>query len=158
MKKQLKQVSPEDFDVRMLMQAAREGRLYIEEKEKTVSREYIINNVRAYIQRISPLATRRYRSVIDMLWEEIFQSDVLLELLMPKPKARKCKDFDKYGVMRLIGVLREKDVYEHYSDRKYVSLLEQTNIDCSYRCYLGMGLEERSMLVKIRQIVAQFEL
>lgn len=158
MKKQLKQVSPEDFDVRMLMQAAREGRLYFEEKEKTVSREYIINNVRAYIQRISPLATRRYRSVIDMLWEEIFQSDVLLELLMPKPKARKCKDFDKYGVMRLIGVLREKDVYEHYSDRKYMSLLEQSNIDCSYRCYLGMGLEERSMLVKIRQIVAQFEL
>ena len=158
MKKQLKQVSPEDFDVRMLMQVAREGRLYIEKKEKTVSREYIINNVRAYIQRISPLATRRYRSVIDMLWEEIFQSDVLLELLMPKPKARKCKDFDKYGVMRLIGVLREKDVYEHYSDRKYMSLLEQSNIDCSYRCYLGMGLEERSMLVKIRQIVAQFEL
>ena len=158
MKKKLKQVSPEDFDVRMLMQAAREGRLYFEEKEKTVSREYIINNVRAYIQRISPLATRRYRSVIDMLWEEIFQSDVLLELLMPKPKARKCKDFDKYGVMRLIGVLREKDVYEHYSDRKYMSLLEQSNIDCSYRCYLGMGLEERSMLVKIRQIVAQFEL
>ena len=158
MKKQLKQVSPEDFDVRMLMQAAREGRLYFEEKEKTVSREYMINNVRAYVQRISPLATRRYRSVIDMLWEEIFQSDVLLELLMPKPKARKCKDFDKYGVMRLIGVLREKDVYEHYSDRKYMSLLEQSNIDCSYRCYLGMGLEERSMLVKIRQIVAQFEL
>ena len=158
MKKQLKQVSPEDFDVRMLMQAAREGRLYFEEKEKTVSREYIINNVRAYVQRISPLATRRYRSVIDMLWEEIFQSDVLLELLMPKPKARKCKDFDKYGVMRLIGVLREKDVYEHYSDRKYMSLLEQSNIDCSYRCYLGMGLEERSMLVKIRKIVAQFEL
>lgn len=158
MKKQLKQVSPEDFDVRMLMQAAREGRLYFEEKEKTVSREYIINNVRAYVQRISPLATRRYRSVIDMLWEEIFQSDVLLELLMPKPKARKCKDFDKYGVMRLIGVLREKDVYEHYSDRKYMSLLEQSNIDCSYRCYLGMGLDERSMLVKIRQIVAQFEL
>ena len=144
--------------MRMLMQAAREGRLYIEEKEKTVSREYIINNVRAYIQRISPLATRRYRSVISMLWKEIFQSDVLLELLMPKPKARKCKDFDKYGVMRLIGVLREKDVYEHYSDRKYMSLLEQSNIDCSYRCYLGMGLEERSMLVKIRQIVAQFEL
>ena len=144
--------------MRMLMQAAREGRLYFEEKEKTVSREYIINNVRAYVQRISPLTTRRYRSVIDMLWEEIFQSDVLLELLMPKPKARKCKDFDKYGVMRLIGVLREKDVYEHYSDRKYMSLLEQSNIDCSYRCYLGMGLEERSMLVKIRQIVAQVEL
>ena len=158
MKKQLKQVSPEDFDVRMLMQAAREGRLYFEEKEKTVSREYIINNVRAYVQRISPLATRRYRSVIDMLWEEIFQSDVLLELLMPKPKARKCKDFDKYGVMRLIGVLREKDVYEHYSDRKYMSLLEQTDKDTPYRKYLGRGLDERHLLVKLRKIVAEIQL
>jgi hypothetical protein len=157
-KKQVMQVSPEDFDVQMLLQAAREGRLYVEEEEKTVSREYIINNVRAYVQRISPLATRRYREVIDTLWEEIFQSDVLIELLMPKPKARKCKDFDKYGVMRLIGVLREKDVYERYSDRKYMALLEQSQHDCSYRSYLGMGLEERSMLVKIRQIVAQFEL
>ena len=158
MKKQISQVNPEDFDVQMLLQAAREGRLYVEEEEKTVSREYIINNVRAYIQRINPLVTRRYRTVIDMLWEEIFQSEALVELLMPKPKARKCRDFDKYGVMRLIGVLREKDVYERYSDRKYMVLLEQTQRDCSYRSYLGMGLEERSMLVKIRQIVAQFEL
>ena len=158
MKKQISQVNPEDFDVQMLLQAAREGRLYVEEEEKTVSREYIINNVRAYIQRINPLVTRRYRTVIDMLWEEIFQSEALVKLLMPKPKARKCRDFDKYGVMRLIGVLREKDVYERYSDRKYMALLEQTQRDCSYRSYLGMGLEERSMLVIIRQIVAQFEL
>ena len=55
--------------------------------------------------------------------------------------------------MRIIGVLREKDVYEHYSDRKFASLLEQTKRDCSYRCYLGMGLEQRCLLVKIRQIV-----
>ena len=158
MKKQISQVNPENFDVQMLLQAAREGRLYVEEEEKTVSREYIINNVRAYIQRINPLVTRRYRTVIDMLWEEIFQSEALVKLLMPKPKARKCRDFDKYGVMRLIGVLREKDVYERYSDRKYMALLEQTQRDCSYRSYLGMGLEERSMLVIIRQIVAQFEL
>lgn len=158
MKKQLKQVSPEDFDVRLLMQAAREGRLYVEEKEKTVSREYVIDNVRAYVKQINPLATRRYCTIIDVLWEEIFQCDVLMEMLMPKPKARKCRDFDKYAVMRIIGVLREKDVYERYSDRKYMSLLEQTDTDCSYRSYLGMGLEQRSMLIKLRQIVAQFEL
>ena len=157
MKKQISQVNPEDFDVQMLLQAAREGRLYVEEEEKTVSREYIINNVRAYIQRINPLVTRRYRTVIDMLWEEIFQSEALVELLMPKPKARKCRDFDKYGVMRLIGVLREKDVYERYSDLKYNALLEQTDKDSPYRKYLGMGLEQRNLLVKLRQIVAKYQ-
>ena len=158
MKKQLKQVSPEDFDVRLLMQAAREGRLYFEEKEKTVRREYILNNVSAYVDKINVFVTRPYRSSIDDLWNEILSCDEFIDFLTPSSKTRKCLEFNKYGVMRIIGVLREKDVYEHYSDRKYVSLLEQSNIDCSYRCYLGMGLEERSMLVKIRQIVAQFEL
>lgn len=158
MKKQLKQVSPEDFDVRMLMQAAREGRLYVEEEEKTVSREYIIKNVRAYVDKINVFVTRPYRSSIDDLWNEILSCDEFIDFLTPSSKTRKCLEFNKYGVMRIIGVLREKDVYEHYSDRKYVSLLEQSNRDCSYRSYMGMGLDERSMLVKIRQIVAQFEL
>ena len=44
---------------------------------------------------------------------------------MPKPKARKCKTFDKYGVMRIICVLREKGVYEHRSDPQFDALLEQ---------------------------------
>ena len=154
----MKQVRPEDFDVKALIAAAREGRLYVDEKKKTVNKEQVKRDVRAYVARISPLVTRRYSSLIDELWDEIFSNDVLMDMIMPKPKARKCRKFDKYGVMRLIGVLREKDVYERYSDRKYMALLEQSQHDCSYRSYLGMGLEERSMLVKIRQIVAQFEL
>ena len=158
MKKQLKQVSPEDFDVRMLMQAAREGRLYIEESARVYSRSNIINEVRAYVDRINVFVTRPYRSSIDDLWNEILSCDEFIDFLTPSSKTRKCLEFNKYGVMRIIGVLREKDVYEHYSDRKYVSLLEQTNHDCSYRSYLGMGLDERSMLVIIRQIVAQFKL
>ena len=144
--------------MRMLMQAAREGRLYIEESARVYSRSNIINEVRAYVDRINVFVTRPYRSSIDDLWNEILSCDEFIDFLTPSSKTRKCLEFNKYGVMRIIGVLREKDVYEHYSDRKYVSLLEQSNIDCSYRCYLGMGLEERSMLVKIRQIVAQFEL
>lgn len=158
MKKQLKQVSPEDFNVRMLMQAAREGRLYIEESARVYSRSNIINEVRAYVDKINVFVTRPYRSSIDNLWNEILSCDEFIDFLTPSSKTRKCLEFNKYGVMRIIGVLREKDVYEHYSDRKYMSLLEQTNHDCSYRSYLGMGLDERSMLVKIRQIVSQFEL
>lgn len=151
--KKLKQVRPEDFDVETLMAAAREGRLYVDEKKKTVNKEQVQKDVRAYVARISPLVTRHYRSTIDELWDEILNDDDFIELLLPSNKTRKYRGFNKYNVMRIIGVLREKDVYERYSDRKFASLLEQTPKDCSYRSYLGMGLEQRSLLVKIRQIV-----
>ena len=65
------------------MAAAREGRLYVDEKKKTVSKEQVKIDVRAYVARISPLVTRHYRSTIDELWEEIFGNDVLMDLMMP---------------------------------------------------------------------------
>ena len=36
---------------------------------------------------------------------------------------------DKYNVMRIIGVLREKGVYEDFNDTKYNNILEQTDKD-----------------------------
>jgi hypothetical protein len=114
--KKLKRVRPEDFDVETLIVAAREGRLYVDERKKSVSKEEIKNDVRAYVARISPLVTRHYSSLIDELWDEIFGNDVLMDLMMPKPKARKCRDYDKYGVMRIVGVLRVKGIYEQRSD------------------------------------------
>lgn len=135
------------------MAAAREGRLYVDEKKKGVNKEEVKNEVRAYVARIRVFVTPKFRSSIDELWEQILACDDFVEILMPGGKSRKCREFNKYNVMRIIGVLREKDVYERYSDRKYAALLEQTNKDCSYRSYLGMGLEQRCLLVKIRQIV-----
>ena len=157
MKQHFKQVRPEDFDVELLLAAAREGRLYVDEAKKEVSRETIIIEVRAYVQRIKVFVTKQYRSSIDDLWEQILASDDFVTFLTPSCKAKKCKVFDKYNVMRIIGVLREKDVYEHYSDLKYNALLEQTDKDSPYRKYLGMGLEQRCLLVKLRQIVAKFQ-
>ena len=59
--------------------------------------------------------------------------------------------------MRIIGVLREKGVYEYYNDSKYNALLEQTDKDTPYRSYLGMGLDQRHLLVEIRELVAKFQ-
>ena len=158
MKKSLKQVRPEDFDVEALLAAAREGRLYVDETEKTVSKEQVKREVRAYVARIKVLVTPKFRSSIDELWEQILACDDFIAFLMPGGKSRKCRQFNKYNTMRIIGVLREKDVYERYSDRKYAALLEQTAKDCSYRSYLGLGLEQRFLLVKIRQIIVELEL
>ena len=158
MKKSLKQVRPEDFNVKKLMAAAREGRLYVDESKKEVCRGIVIEEVRAYVGRIKVLVTKEFSSSIDDLWEQILSTEVFLQLLTPSCKAKKCREFNKYSVMRIIGVLREKGVYEYYNDSKYNALLEQTDKDTPYRKYLGMGFEQRCLLVEIRRIVAQYQL
>lgn len=52
MKKDLKQVRPEDFDVEALMAAAREGRLYVDEGINQVCSEQVVEDVRANVARI----------------------------------------------------------------------------------------------------------
>ena len=158
MKKSLKQVRPEDFNVEVLIAAAREGRLYVDESKKEVSRDIVIKEVRAYIGRIKALVTKEFRSSIDDLWEQILSTEEFVVFLTPSSKAKKCREFNKYSVMRIICVLREKGVYEDFNDTKYNNILEQTDKDTPYRKYLRMGLEQHHLLVKLRQIVAKYQL
>ena len=144
--------------MKVLLAAAREGRLYVDEIKKEVSRDIVIKEVRAYIERIKVLVTKEFRLSIDDLWEQILSTEEFVVLLTPSSKAKKCRNFNKYGVMRIIGILREKGVYEYYNDSKYNAVLEQTDKDTPYRKYLGMGLEQRHLMVKLRQIVAQCQL
>ena len=153
MRKNLKRVRPEDFDVKMLMAAAREGRLYVDEREKKVSRDDVVKEVRAYVERIRVFVTAKYASVIDGLWEQIIMDDDFISFFTPGRKARKCRTFDKYNVIRVIGILRTKGVYEPYSDRRFMAELEQTDNDSSYRSYLGKGIEQHDLLRKIRNLV-----
>ena len=158
--KKLKRVHPEDLDVEVLLAAAREGRLYIDECKNEVSKEQVIVKVRAYVQRIKVFATPKCCSFVDELWEQILANDEFVMFLTPGSKARVCRDIDKYNVMRIIGVLREKGVYQQYSDYKFHALLEQTDKDSSFRKYLSKGIENRhrALLEKIRKIVEHYEL
>lgn len=154
--KKYKQIRPEDFDVEALKAASREGRLFIDESKKLVNKEEVIVKVRAYVERIKVFVTPKFSSFIDELWEDIFSCDELMDTLMPKPKARKFRDFDKYSVMRIVGVLREKGVYEQYSDPQFDAMLEEKGKDSIYRRYLGQGLEKRCQLVALRHIVERY--
>lgn len=156
--RRLRQVRPEDFDVEALRVASQEGRLHVEEVSERVCKEDVKKEVRAYVQRIRTCVTIDFSLSVDELWEQILGCDDFIELLTPGNKSRKCREFDKYSVMRIIGVLREKGVYEYYNDSKYNSILEQTNKDTSYRKYLSMGLEQRHLLLKLREIVSQCQL
>ena len=158
MKESLKRVRPEDFDVKVLLAAAREGRLYVDENKKEVSRDIVIKEVRAYIERIQPLVSKEFRLSIDDLWEQILSTEEFVVFLTPSSKTKKCREFNKYSVMRIICVLREKGVYEAFNDSEYNNILEQTDKDTPYRKYLSIGLEQHHLLVKLRQIVARYQL
>ena len=148
------QVRPEDLYNEQTILAAQEGRLFIDLKTDTIDRETINNNVRAYVHRIDSLVTRRFSASIDALWDVIFRHDGLMAVMMPKPRARKCRDFDKYGVARIIGLLREKSVYEQYSDRHFDALLEPDVKESPYRRFLSQGLDNRSLVLAIRDIIS----
>ena len=152
MRGNFKKVRVEDYDKESLWAAAQEGRLYIKEPE-FISKESIIIDVREYVKQLHPLTTDKFREHVDDVWEQIFACDELLELLMPSPKARKFKAFNKYNVMRIIGVLREAGVYQANKDLDLVNQLEHTDTDNSYRCYIGKGVEPYALLRKIFEIV-----
>ncbi len=158
MEKHLRQVRPEDFDAELLLAAAREGRLYVDASIRAVSQEEVIREIRAYVGRINGFVTRGYLSKVETIWQRILSTDELIAFLMPGSKARKCREFNKYGVVRIIGVLREHGVYEHRSDRDFNALLEPGTRDSPYRSYLGMGIEQRELLLEIRQILVELKL
>lgn len=154
MTKAWRKVNPEDFDVAELLKAAREGRLYVAPTGAATDSVCDIEKVCAYVERLRPFVTHNWQPSVAGLWDRVLADNDFCRLLKPGTKARKSRDFNKYQVYRIVGILREKGVYEQYSDRRFDALLEPSVADSPYRRYLGMGLEERSLLIKIRQIVA----
>jgi len=114
--------------------------------------------VRVYVKRIQTFATVNFISSVDAVWEAILSDDDFVAYLTPGPKSRKCRVFNKYAVMRIIGVLREHEVYECRPDRQFDSILEPEMKDSPYRRYLGVGIKERPLLLKIRRILAKSKL
>ena len=130
-----------------VLAAAREGRLLIKPKErKAPRREEVIESVRAYVSQIDGLAQPNWAERVGMVWEAIFDEKDFVDLLMPGPKMRKFRDFNKYSVMRLVGVLRSHGVYDEcVNDSQLCALLEHTTKDSAYRSYIGLGLESREL-------------
>ncbi len=128
--------------------AAREGRLLLKPRERQApQRAEVIRSVRTYVRQIDGLAQPRWAGRVGRLWEEILGKEDLVDLLMPGPKTRKCREFNKYGVMRMVGVLRSHGVYDAcMNDSQLCEALEHTAKDSAYRSYIGMGLESRQQL------------
>ncbi|MBR0036462.1 MAG: hypothetical protein IJP70_02350 [Bacteroidales bacterium] len=118
MKHIFKQVRPQDFNVEALMNAAREGRLYIDVKEKEPDQSHVAEEVRAYVAPIQDYVSPEFFSKINQLWSEILASDRIREYLTMK-KGTKSGHMNRYAVTNLVCFLRNKGVY-----RQEVSALD----------------------------------
>lgn len=135
-----------------------EGRLYTENNAADYSEEEIKDNVRAYVRSLRTYATPPFLEHIDALWEEILDNELYLPFIIPDARTRKCKELNKNGIMRLVGVLRSIGVYQNLTDSALCFILEHNAADCSYRAYLGKGVEDeiRQELKRLRNCFLDF--
>ena len=134
-----------------------EGRVRIEITDDSVSRHAVINNVRAYVARIEGIVAKKYRDSIKCLWDRLLETDNVADMMMPSARARKCREFDKYNVVRVIGVLMEHGFYDYHEQQDIMEMLEGER-ENSYRSYLGKGIDDAVIRREIRAILEEFEI
>lgn len=156
MSQNFRKVLPDEYDKETLWAAMLKGLLYTKSPEK-VCKENVIKEIRMYVKQLHPFVTYRFRSHVDDIWERIFSCDEMMEILIPNPKPRKFRAFNKYNTIRIIGVLREMGVYQPYKHQTFITQLEHSQGDNSYRSFMGRGIEQRHLLKKIQEIVAECE-
>lgn len=149
----------EDFEnIAMLKQLAREGKVRIlVEAADSITKTTLLNNVRAYIARAVEMVAPKYRATISVLWDRLLEIDELTDTMMPDPRARKCKEFNKYAVMRVIGILNEHGFYGYRKQQELNLALEGVR-ENRYRSYLGKGIDDRKLLLKVRAVISEFEI
>jgi hypothetical protein len=158
MGRKLRKVVREDLKhMDWFLTAIDEGRVRIEITDDSVSRHAVINNVRAYVARIEGIAAKKYRDSIKCIWDKLLETDNVADMMMPSARARKCQEFDKYNVVRVIGVLMEHGFYDYHEQQDIMEMLEGER-ENSYRSYLGKGIDDAVIRRDIRAILEEFEI
>ena len=158
MGRKLRKVVREDLKhMDWFLTAIDEGRVRIEITDDSVSRHAVINNVRAYVARIEGIAAKKYRDSIKCIWDKLLETDNVADMMMPSARARKCREFDKYNVVRVIGVLMEHGFYDYHEQQDIMEMLEGER-ENSYRSYLGKGIDDAVIRRDIRAILEEFEI
>lgn len=158
MGKKLRKVVREDLKhMDWFLTAIDEGRVRIEITDDSVSRHAVINNVRAYVARIEGIVAKKYRDSINSLWDRLLETDNVVDMMMPSARASKCWEFDKYNVVRVIGVLMEHGFYDYCKQQDVMEMLEGDR-ENSYRCYLGKGIDDADLGREIRDILKGYKI
>lgn len=114
MRKLLK-VHPEDFDVKTLLAAAREGRLYIEETDIEAARRRQLEHCQCeamnYVSCIDEYVAPEWKPYIKELWTSILNDALFTPQLMLQ-KGRNQGQLNKYLITIIVDCLRAMRIYQ----------------------------------------------
>lgn len=152
----LQPVRTEDFDVRLLRQLAREGRLYFDPNEPSVAirDEDRQQEILQYVSEIDDCVTPAYVPFISLIWKRIISDDQLNDQLFIS-KGRHQGEANRYRVMAIVNVLYEMGVYAHHTYTLldlHHRLEHTTHKDSVYTSRLNYALTRQQSLLLRRAI------
>ena len=160
-KQQLLEVRIEDFDIALLRQAAREGRLLIAPegsasgKPTPDNRLQLVASILAYVQ---PIANYSSCPRVDEIWEAVLHDDRLAPLFFFARYSRSRGKVNWYRVTALVCLMRENGIYnKDIPAQRLHCILEGTQ--CRTNRYTGMSryLFDHAQIRVFREILNIFK-
>lgn len=111
-RKELTKVLPRDFDAAALLQAAREGRLYLQARpqDEQQQRREAEAEIMSYVAHIHPCAAPPYARTVEALWRRIVQHPLMVPALYLQKGSRKGRP-NLYFVTAVALYLHNRGVY-----------------------------------------------
>ena len=156
-KQQLKEIGINDFDIKTLRRAAREGRLFIATTEddtvraSTADKEKAIGEILAYVDRISQYSDNVH---VREIWDCILHDERLQPLFFFTRYSKTRGQINWYRVTAVVCLLREKGVYRKAMTAMQLHLALEGTARCTNRYYgISRYLLDDSHLKAVREIL-----
>ena len=159
----LKQVTPDDFDINILRQAALEGRLFISQAtdSQTIQsqRNEGINQILTYVSRIDTCVSPQYVSVITQLWNHILYSEELGGLFFFQRYASSRGKVNWFRVNAVVTTMLEMGVYrkQDFTAVQLHLLMEQTTRRTNHYTGMSRYLLARNEIMTLKGFLKKFQ-
>ena len=160
-KRQLLEVSIEDFDITLLRRAAREGRLFIAPegsdpgKPNPDNRQQLVASILAYVQ---PIAEYSSCPRVGEIWEAVLHDDRLAPLFFFTRYSSSRGKVNWYRVTALVCFMREYGIYNNELPAQQLHCILEGTQKRTNR-YTGMNryLFEVAQIRVLREILNKFK-
>ena len=160
-KRQLLEVSIEDFDIALLRQAAREGRLFIAPegsasgKQTPDNRQQLVASILTYVQ---PIAEYSTCPRVGEIWEAVLNDDRLAPLFFFSRYSRSRGKVNWYRVTALMCLLHEFGIYDKdIPSQRLHCILEGTQKRTNRYTGMNRYLFEVAQIRVLREILNKFK-
>ena len=160
-KRQLREVSIEDFDIDLLRRAAREGRLFIAPEGSTTgsltidNRQQLVVSILTYVQ---PIAVYSSCLRVGDIWEAILHDPRLAPLFFFQRYSSSRGKVNWYRVTALVCLMRENGIYnKDIPAQRLHCILEGTQRRTNRYTGMSRYLFEHAQIRALREILNKFK-